>query len=42
LFEICGNLSSLDPAECVDRVLEINSITDPGSIAPGETLSIPQ
>jgi nucleoid-associated protein YgaU len=42
LFAICANLSSLDPAECVDRVLEINSITDPGSISPGETLTIPQ
>jgi LysM repeat protein len=39
---ICANLSSLEPAECVDRVLEINSITDPGSIVPGETLTIPQ
>jgi hypothetical protein len=42
LFSICSNLSSLDPTECVDRVLEINSITDPGSIAIGETLTIPQ
>ena len=42
LFAICSNLSSLDPLECVDRVLEINSITDPSSIAVGETLTIPQ
>lgn len=42
LFGICSNLSSLDPSECVDRVLEINSISDAGSIAVGETLTIPQ
>jgi len=42
LFAICSNLTSLDPLECVDRVLEINSITDPSSIAVGETLTIPQ
>lgn len=42
LFGICSNLSSLDPQECVDRVLELNSITDPGSISVGETLTIPQ
>jgi hypothetical protein len=39
---ICANLSSLDPSECVDRVLELNSITDPASISVGETLVIPQ
>jgi len=39
---ICANLSSLDPEECLDRVLELNSITDPASITVGETLIIPQ
>jgi hypothetical protein len=42
LFGICSNLSSLDPSECVDRVLEINSITDSSTISVGETLTIPQ
>ena len=42
LFAICSNLSSLDPAECVDQVLELNSISDPGAISVGETLTIPQ
>jgi hypothetical protein len=42
LFGICSDLSSLDPTECVDRVLEINSITDPAAIGVGETLTIPQ
>lgn len=42
LFGICSNLSSLDPEECVERALELNSITDPGAIGIGETLTIPQ
>lgn len=42
LFGICSNLSSLDPVECIDQVLEINSISDPEAIAVGETLTIPQ
>lgn len=42
LFGICSNLSSLDPAECVDQALELNSISDPGAISVGETLTIPQ
>jgi LysM repeat protein len=42
LFAICSNLSSLDPAECVEQALELNSITDPGAISVGETLTIPQ
>lgn len=41
LFGICSNLSSLDPTDCVDRVLEINSISDAGAISVGETLTIP-
>ena len=41
LFGICANLSSLDPADCVDQALTLNSITDPGSIGVGETLTIP-
>jgi LysM repeat protein len=41
LFDICSNLSSLDPTECVDQVLEINSISDPSAISVGETLTIP-
>lgn len=41
LFDICSNLSSLDPTDCVDQVLEINAISDPGAIAVGETLTIP-
>jgi hypothetical protein len=42
LFGICVANSSLDPQDCVDEVLELNSISDPGSISPGETLVIPQ
>lgn len=42
LFGICSNLSSLDPVECIEQVLEINSISDAEAISVGETLTIPQ
>jgi len=42
LFGICSNLSSLEPEECVEQALVLNSITDPASIGIGETLTIPQ
>lgn len=41
LLGICSNLSTLDPTECVDQVLSINSITLETNLAPGDTLTIP-
>ena len=41
LGSICADLSSLAPAECVERVMELNSMTD-DTIQVGETLTIPQ
>jgi hypothetical protein len=42
LSAICAELSSLDPTDCIDKVLQLNAITDPGAIVVGETLAIPQ
>jgi LysM domain-containing protein len=42
VFGICSDRSSLNPSECVERVLELNSITDPASIGVGDMLTIPQ
>jgi hypothetical protein len=42
LFGICSELSSLDPNECVDRVVELNSIDINGSLNIGDTLTVPQ
>jgi hypothetical protein len=41
LFGICSTLSAMDPTECVTRVLELNSISDPSGVAVGETITIP-
>jgi hypothetical protein len=41
LFGICSQLSSLEPSECAQRVVELNSI-DPNALNIGDTLMIPQ
>lgn len=42
LFSICVANSSMNPQECVEEVLELNNLSDPGSLSPGQTLTIPE
>jgi hypothetical protein len=41
LFGLCSTLSTLDPSECLERLLDINGITLETTLTAGDTLVIP-
>lgn len=43
LFAICADVApSLDPDDCVDRIVALNDLPDAETINPGQVLEVPQ